>query len=81
MISATNQDLEFSNIKNSFAMMDHLRDLYIPENCLFVSFDITILYTKLPIRDSILAVQERLLENNNWKKGRFSKLLTDDVIC
>lgn len=80
IISPTNQDLEFSNIKNSYKMMETLQDLQIPENCIFVSFDVTSLYTNLPIQDSILAIQERLLENNNWKKGRFSKLQVSDIV-
>lgn len=80
LISSTNQDLEFSNIKNSFKMMEHLQNLQIPENCILVSFDVTSLYTQLPIRDTILAVQERLIENENWKKDRFQKLHVEDVI-
>lgn len=60
--------------------MDHLKNLRIPQNWIFVSFDVTNLYTKLPIPDSIQAVKERLQENNNWKKGIFVNLETEHVI-
>ncbi|KAG4066806.1 hypothetical protein HA402_012873 [Bradysia odoriphaga] len=62
-------------------MMDHLRNLQLPENCIMVSFDVVSLYTKVPIPETILAVQERLIENTSWKTGQFSKLLVEDIIC
>lgn len=44
LISSTNQNVEFSNIKNSYKMMDELEKLKVPENCIFVSCHVTSLY-------------------------------------
>lgn len=59
--------------------MNHLRELKLPQQCVFVSFDITSLYTNLPIPESIKAIEERLTENQNWKKDEFEKLTIADV--
>lgn len=46
------------------------------------SFDVTSLYTKLPITETIKAVEERLIENNNWKKEKdFENLTVPDITC
>lgn len=38
-------------------------------------------FTNVTIPETILAVQERLIENDNWKTGRFGKILVEDIIC
>lgn len=58
--------------------MDHLKNIKIPQNCILVSFDVTSLYTKLSIKDSIKDVEERLKANRNWQKGQFEKLEAAD---
>lgn len=62
-------------------MMNHLQELHIPPGCIFVSFDVTSLYTKLPLPETIKAVEERLTENNKWKKDEFENLTVPDVTC
>lgn len=49
-ISSANQDLEFSNIKNSYKMMESLHDLQIPDDCMFVTFP-TIIFWKRYVDD------------------------------
>lgn len=62
-------------------MINHLRTFTVPPRCIFVSFDVTSLYTKLPIDKSIKAVEERLLSNDNWKKEKiFENLTVPDII-
>jgi hypothetical protein len=55
-----------SHLFNSFELLERLENLsrgQIHSNCIFVSFDVTAMYTNIPVEEAIQSVRRRLMEN------------------
>ena len=66
------------HIKNSADFVDKIANLEVPPPWKLVSFDVTALFTSIPIAQAIEVVQLRLNTDNTWKKD--TTLEAKDII-
>ena len=55
------------HVKNSNDFVDKIRDLEVPPPWKLVSFDVTALFTSIPINEALSVVREKLTTDNTWK--------------
>src|SRR5436190_10859277 len=61
------------SIKNSYELIDHIKDLNISNNATFVSFDIVNMYSNIPVGETI-----KILESNLNNFSNLSKIEIED---
>ena len=70
-------------LRNSYEMAEYLKDISYTENHVFTSFDITSLYTNIPLKETLALTCDKMYTNegsfHNMTKKEFSKLL--DTCC
>lgn len=66
------------SIKNSYEMINHLKNLSIPEDEIMISFDVTSLFTNVPITETLKYTRELLQKDNHLHQR--TMLSVDDII-
>ena len=71
------------SLKNSYNLIDELNNINLPENCFICSFDVTSLFTNIPLNETIdIAVEEMYKEDGSFRnlpKKKFKSLL--ELVC
>lgn len=52
------------SIKNSFELVSKIKDVYLPNNAKFISFDVSNLFPSIPPKDTLLIVKDLLIKKN-----------------
>lgn len=78
ILNHTNFSASFS-IKNSYELVNKIKNINLPQNSKFISFDVTNLFPSIPIVDTIKLVNKLLIKNNvNFiKKQEILDILTE----
>ena len=66
------------HIKNSGDFIKKIKDLEVTPGRKMVSFDVTALFTSIPIADAIQATKEHMEKDTSWTKK--TKLTKDDIL-
>ena len=66
------------HIKNSSDLVEKIRDLEVPPPWKLVSFDVSALFTSIPINEALEVVEKKLAADETWKNN--SKLSKEDII-
>ena len=56
------------NIKNTYELIDKLKTININENTFFTSYDITNMYTNIPVEETLDIIINKLIEQNENKQ-------------
>jgi ABC-type transporter Mla maintaining outer membrane lipid asymmetry ATPase subunit MlaF len=63
------------HIKNSGDFINKIKDLEVPPGRKMVSFDVTALFTSIPVPDAIKAVEEHMKRDKTWtQKTNLNKI-------
>ena len=71
------------SLKNSYHLIDELNRITLPEGCFVCSFDVTSLFTNIPLDETInIAVNEMYKDDDNFRnltRNKFKSLL--ELVC
>lgn len=63
------------NVSNTYELIDKIKDINIPQNSLFLSFDVNDMYTNIPIDETIEILEQQLIDH-----GTLTRPQINDVI-
>ncbi|XP_049831381.1 uncharacterized protein LOC126272518 [Schistocerca gregaria] len=63
------------SIKNTYELIDKIKDVYIPPTARFASLDIVNLYTNIPVDDTINIIRNNLLKHMKLSMAEICELL------
>ncbi|XP_021959716.1 uncharacterized protein LOC110855615 [Folsomia candida] len=67
-----------TTLKNSYEFADKIKNFIVPPNHELVSFDVTSLFTRVPIQQTLDYIKKRLDSCNDWKA--VTKLTSEEVM-
>ncbi|XP_021965743.1 uncharacterized protein LOC110860936 [Folsomia candida] len=67
-----------TSLKNSYEFADKIKNFIVPPNHELVSFDVTSLFTRVPIQQTLNYIKKRLDSCNDWKV--VTKLTSEEVM-
>ena len=68
------------HITNTHVFVEKIHDLKLHPDESIVSFDVSALFTSIPVKEALEVVKELLERDNSWKSGEAENLKTEDVI-
>ena len=67
------------HILNTQTFVEKVKDLKLQPDESLVSFDVTALFTSIPVNDTLEVIKELLEKDNSWKKGLAEQLSIGNV--
>ena len=68
------------HILNTQTFVEEVKDLKLHPDESLVSFDVTALFTSIPVNDTLEVIKEILEKDNSWKKGLAEQLSVENVV-
>ncbi|XP_072041346.1 uncharacterized protein [Amphiura filiformis] len=68
------------HIVNSQAFVNQIKDLKVEPDESIVSFDVSALFTSIPVKEALVVVRSLLENDETWKVGTAEDLEVDDII-
>ena len=68
------------HITNTQVFVEKISDLKFDPDESIVSFDVSALFTSIPVKEALEVVKELLERDDSWKSGEAENLKTEDVI-
>ena len=68
------------HIKNTHSFVDQIRDLVLREDESLISFDVTALFTSIPVKDTLKVIKQSLENDDSWKVDSAENLSVNQVI-
>jgi len=66
--------------KNTQSFVDKIKDIHVKPDESLVSFDVTALFTSIPVSKTVEIIQDRLEKDKTWKTGDAENLEVEQVI-
>ncbi|XP_072048674.1 uncharacterized protein [Amphiura filiformis] len=68
------------HIKNTQTFVDQVRDLVVHADESLISFDVTALFTSIPVKDTLNVIKHLLENDNSWQVDSAENLSVDNII-
>ncbi len=63
------------SLNNTYDLIKHIENIDIPDNSIFVSFDISNMYSNVPIKKTLDILRSELSENINMNQNRIDDIM------
>jgi len=63
------------SIKNTSELVDKIKNIQIPKNCMFLSFDVKDMYSNIPIQETVQILEHDLLTSETLSKQEIKDLI------